>query len=242
MPVIDKNGNIFNSDCQTLVNTVNCDGVMGKGIALVYQCRYPELFIKYQEFCKKKLLTIGKLYLYKPQDESEPWVLNFPTKDHWNNPSKMKYIELGLKKFCETYEKKGIKSIAFPMLGTNNGELDHDEVKALMQDYLSRCNNIKIEIWEYDQSAHDDLFINFKKIWLEKSNAIDQITREHNITIHKKQIQTITNALEQGNTYSMIDLIKQKSIGIVTMQKAYKIAKLIKTENAISYEQLSMFN
>ena len=63
MPVIDKNGNIFNSDCQTLVNTVNCDGVMGKGIALVYQCRYPELFIKYQEFCKKKLLTIGKLYL-----------------------------------------------------------------------------------------------------------------------------------------------------------------------------------
>ena len=128
------------------------------------------------------------------------------------------------------------------MLGTNNGELDHDEVKALMQDYLSKCNNIKIEIWEYDQSAHDDLFINFKKIWLEKSNAIDQITREHNITIHKKQIQTITNALEQGNTYSMIDLIKQKSIGIVTMQKAYKIAKLIKTENAISYEQLSMFN
>lgn len=88
-------GNIFNSQTQTIVNTVNCVGVMGKGIALVFKLRYPEMFDKYKVFCQSKMIGIGKLWLYK-SEESTQWVLNFPTKFHWKYPSKIEYLEAGL--------------------------------------------------------------------------------------------------------------------------------------------------
>lgn len=72
-------GDIFTSECQTIVNTVNCLGVMGKGIALEYKKRYPEMFEIYKEFCKKKMLNIGLLYLYKSKKDKK-WILNFPDK------------------------------------------------------------------------------------------------------------------------------------------------------------------
>ena len=81
-------GNIFNTKAQTIVNTVNCVGVMGKGIALVFKLRYPLMFDIYKGFCKSKQIGIGKLWLYKGEPE-EPWVLNFPTKFHWKYPSKL---------------------------------------------------------------------------------------------------------------------------------------------------------
>ena len=85
-------GNIFQSDKQTIVNTVNCVGVMGKGVALGFRLRYPEMYEKYKVFCQNKQLTVGKLWLYKPDNDSQ-WVLNFPTKIHWKYPSKMEYLE-----------------------------------------------------------------------------------------------------------------------------------------------------
>ena len=72
-------GNIFNSKAQTIVNTVNCVGVMGKGIALVFKLRYPKLFEKYQELCRQRLIEVGKLWLYREEPDA-PWVLSFPTK------------------------------------------------------------------------------------------------------------------------------------------------------------------
>ena len=125
------NGNIFNTKAQTIVNTVNCVGVMGKGIALVFKLRYPSMFDIYQDFCKQGLIGIGKLWIYKG-DARDPWVLNFPTKTHWKLPSKYEYIEKGLQKFVETYKEKGITSIAFPLLGANNGGLDGKKVEELM--------------------------------------------------------------------------------------------------------------
>ena len=95
-------GNIFNTKAQTVVNTVNCVGVMGKGIALVYKLRYPKMFDIYKDYCRQHLINIGKLWIYKG-DENDPWVLNFPTKFHWKYPSKYEYIEKGLAKFVESY-------------------------------------------------------------------------------------------------------------------------------------------
>ena len=220
-------GNIFNSTCQTLVNTVNCEGVMGKGIALVYQCRYPDMFEKYEYFCKTGNITIGKLYLYKSIDPSEQWVLNFPTKRHWRNPSHMDYIRAGLEKFCLTYQQKQISSIAFPMLGTENGGLDSTEVKTLMVDYLSRCDNITIEIWEYDPSVSDDLFLSFRNNWLSNYELINDIIKRQSIGLKADKIKLISSVLESDEINSMIELIKTKNIGIKTMQKAFKIAKIL---------------
>ena len=95
-------GNIFNTSCQVLVNTVNCFGVMGKGIALECKFRFPGMFEKYKEFCEKKLIKPGSLQLW---NSSKPWVLNFPTKMHWKDPSKIEYLEKGLDKFKNEYSK-----------------------------------------------------------------------------------------------------------------------------------------
>lgn len=107
--------NIFESPAQVIVNAVNTVGVMGKGIAKTYKKLYPEMYKQYRYFCEQNLLETGKLWLYK---DDKKWILNFPTKEHWKNPSKIEYIESGLKKFVETYEEKGIYSISFPQIGS----------------------------------------------------------------------------------------------------------------------------
>lgn len=125
---------ILKSQAQTVVNTVNTVGVMGKGLASAFKARYPEMFKAYREICKAHCLDIGQLWLWKGPDQ---WVLNFPTKKHWRRPSKLSYIEAGLRKFVAQYEQRGIREIAFPRLGCGNGGLDWDDVRPLMERYLS---------------------------------------------------------------------------------------------------------
>lgn len=125
---------ILTSQAQTVVNTVNTVGVMGKGLASALKARYPNMFKAYRKLCKEKRLDIGQLWLWKGADQ---WVLNFPTKKHWRNPSKLSYIEAGLKKFVVSYEQRGIREIAFPRLGCGNGGLEWNDVRPLMEQYLS---------------------------------------------------------------------------------------------------------
>ncbi len=219
-------GNIFNTKMQTIVNTVNCVGVMGKGIALVFKLRYPKMFDIYKDYCHRHLIDIGKLWLYKGEAK-EPWVLNFPTKFHWKYPSKIEYIEKGLQKFVSSYKEKNITSIAFPLLGTNNGGLDKDEVLSLMESYLSECD-IPIEIYEYDPLAPDDLFVTFKQKW----NAIPPSEKKTVTGIRtQKQIETIDFAVNQAGIRSMIALIQYQGIGIKTMEKCFKIVMSYKSQD-----------
>lgn len=135
-------GDLLKSPADVLVNTVNTVGVMGKGIANDFKKIYPEMFTQYQKLCEKGLFNIGQLWIFKTKNK---WVLNFPTKKHWRNPSKIEYIEAGLDKFVKTYAEKGITSISFPMLGCGNGELNWEtEVRPLMEKYLK---NIPIDIY-----------------------------------------------------------------------------------------------
>jgi len=217
-------GNIFNSRLDVIVNTVNCVGVMGKGIALVFKLRYPKMFDLYKEYCLSHLIGIGKLWLYKGE-EGVPWVLNFPTKFHWKYPSKMEYIEKGLQKFVETYKEKKITSIAFPLLGTNNGGLDKEEVLSLMCTYLRKCD-IPIEIYEYDASAPDDLFEKFKENWNKipdnnKKDILTDVNTKGRIT--QKQIDIINQAVSSDSVKSMITLIESDGIGIKTMEKCFNL-------------------
>ncbi len=98
--VLVRKGNIFSSRCQTIVNTVNCVGIMGAGIALECRLRYPLMFDQYAKLCADAKLDIGQLWIYRAP---ERWVLNFPTKKHWRYPSKVEYLHLGLQKFMQTY-------------------------------------------------------------------------------------------------------------------------------------------
>ena len=142
--------NLFESNAQVLVNTVNTVGVMGKGVAKEFKKRYPEMFEIYKKQCKAGKFKTGDLWLYKDPDSGKS-VLNFPTKEHWRGRSKVEYIESGLKKFVKKYEEKGITSIAFPMLGCSNGGLDwKTQVQPLMEKYLKDLPNIDIQIHLYD--------------------------------------------------------------------------------------------
>jgi O-acetyl-ADP-ribose deacetylase (regulator of RNase III) len=145
-------GDLFQSPAQVLVNTVNTVGVMGKGIALEFKRLYPEMFVKYQALCEAKQFTVGTLWLYKTQNK---WILNFPTKKHWRDPSRVEYVEAGLRKFVDVYQQMGIHSIAFPPLGCGNGQLDFaTQVQPLMERYL---RNLPIEVFIYPERASQAL-------------------------------------------------------------------------------------
>lgn len=208
-------GNIFNTKCQTIVNTVNCVGVMGKGIAFVHRLRYPQMYEEYKEHCKNKLIKTGSLWLYTKQ-KNAPWILSFPTKFHWKYPSKIEWIEQGLQKFVETYERKGITSIAFPLLGTHNGGLDTNQVKHLMDHYLDKCS-IDIEIYDYDPNANDDLFDLFKSKWL----SLDENTIKAETGIQPQYARKISEIIQNREANSMISLANYDGIGEKTLEKAF---------------------
>ena len=192
-------GNIFESPAQTLVNTVNTVGAMGKGIAKSYKRLFPEMFKEYQELCENGKIDIGVLWVYRT---SHKWVLNFPTKEHWRQASKIEYIEKGLKEFLKCYESMRISSIAFPRIGCGNGELDWNDVKPLMESYLK---NLPIDIYIYETHvplSPEHKNIKMMKEWLktepfnypfeEFKNDLMGIITEKNEFIQKDQSFKIT--------------------------------------------------
>src|SRR5690606_31120935 len=91
-------GNLLEDSAEAYVNTVNTVGVMGKGIALQFKQAFPNVFKQYEKDCKKGLVQVGKMHVLEVEGIATPkYVINFPTKDHWRNPSKLEYIEIGLK-------------------------------------------------------------------------------------------------------------------------------------------------
>ncbi|HPZ08876.1 MAG TPA: macro domain-containing protein [Candidatus Eremiobacteraeota bacterium] len=137
-------GDIFDSQAQTLVNTVNCVGIMGKGLALKFKKRFPDMFQDYQTICKKEELKLGQPYLYKSL--IPPWILNFPTKGHWRAVSRVEDIVKGLEYLIEHYKEWGITSLAIPPLGCGQGQLEWDTVGPILTHYLSLMD-IPVEIY-----------------------------------------------------------------------------------------------
>lgn len=136
-------GDIFSSKMQTLVNTINCDGVMGKGIAKIFKERFPEMFSDYRHKFENKHLKTGEPYLYQSDSIK---IINFPTKNNWRSPSLLKYISDGLDYFVKHYQTWNIKSIAFPPLGCGNGGLDWKMVAPLM---IQKLQDLALDIEIY---------------------------------------------------------------------------------------------
>jgi len=208
-------GNIFTTTCQTLVNTVNTQGVMGAGIALEMRMRYPEMFAKYKALCKQGLIEVGKLWLYRVSSDRQ--IINFPTKTSWKLPSRVDYLEKGLHKFINTHEEKGIDSIAFPLLGADKGGLDKDFVIRLMKQELERVK-IPVEIYVYDASAKDDISNTFCERFKSKSEPELKMLGFTNTAIHK-----INSLVERGSIRNMGILAAQDGIGLKTIEKCYQL-------------------
>jgi len=141
-----REGSVLDSDAQTLVNTVNCAGVMGKGVALEFKKCFPDMYEEYAAKCGRGEVRPGMPYLFKPHDEQldlftprrRPWVLNFPTKRHWRARSKLEDIVEGLRYLEQHYAEWGIQSLAVPPLGCGNGRLAWEEVGPILDRYFSR--------------------------------------------------------------------------------------------------------
>ncbi|MFQ6611418.1 MAG: macro domain-containing protein [Fidelibacterota bacterium] len=210
-------GNIFTSNCQTLVNTVNCVGVMGAGIALECRLRYPEMHERYIQLCAADKINIGLLWIYKSPDR---WILNFPTKKNWRYPSKKKYLYEGLDKFTKSYEEKGIESIAFPLLGADKGGIPQDESIDIMMSFLDNLN-IEVEIYRYDPEATDDLYDKTKS-WI-LSQDIDHISKSTKLRVD--YVARLIDAMQSNKIVQLNQLARVKGIGIKTLEKIFELSR-----------------
>ncbi len=135
----ETTASLFDLRVDAIVNTVNCVGVMGKGIASEFKTRFPKCFAPYQRACKENKLRPGKPVYLAPADRS-PGIVLFPTKDHWKHPSRTEWIEAGLGYLRNHYHDWGIRSIAMPQLGCGEGALKWAEVRPLIHSILGNAD------------------------------------------------------------------------------------------------------
>ena len=147
-------GDIFKSEAQTLVNTVNCVGVMGKGLALEFKKRFPDMFEDYAGRCERGEVKLGVPYLYRRA--VPPWILNFPTKDHWRSVSRLADIIRGLEHLARHHQEWGITSLAVPPLGCGHGQLEWRVVGPTLYRYLKRLE-IPVDLYAPFGTPHKEL-------------------------------------------------------------------------------------
>ncbi len=156
-----KTGNILADKAQAIVNTVNCVGVMGKGLALQYKKAFPSNFKEYKSACDKHLVTPGKMFITKYDDILESkFIINFPTKKHWKGASKIEFIDDGLLDLVDQIKELNITSIAIPPLGAGLGGLDWELVKSRIVETFSTIENVEIVIYEPKGSPSSTNMIN----------------------------------------------------------------------------------
>lgn len=143
-------GDLLKSNAEALVNTVNCEGYMGKGIAYQFKLQFPKNNEAYKKACQSGELRPGKLHYFA---ENGKIIINFPTKDKWREKSKIEYIDSGLSALIELIIKLDIKSIAIPPLGSGNGGLIWYEVKKVIEEKLEGISQtVNISIFEPSQN------------------------------------------------------------------------------------------
>jgi O-acetyl-ADP-ribose deacetylase (regulator of RNase III) len=144
-----RTGDIFRADAEALVNTVNCVGIMGRGIALQFKNDFPENFKAYEAACKREEVQPGKMFVFETGTFTNPkFIINFPTKRHWRGKSRMEDIDSGLKALVDEIRSRGIRSIAIPPLGSGLGGLNWDDVRPRIEAALRGIENLHVIIFE----------------------------------------------------------------------------------------------
>ena len=151
-----KIGDIFEEDAEALVNSVNCVGIMGRGIALQFKNVFPDNFKAYKDACDRGEVKPGQVFVYESGQLTNPrYILNFPTKRHWRAKSRMEDIESGLASLIREIEARGIRSIAMPPLGSDLGGLRWEDVRPRIEDALGSLDNLKVTVFEPGSAPAD---------------------------------------------------------------------------------------
>ena len=144
-----KTGDIFKSDAEALVNTVNCVGIMGRGIALQFKNEFPENFEAYKAACTRGEVRPGRMFVFEMRRLTNPkLIINFPTKRHWRGKSRIEDVKAGLKSLVEEIRARHIRSIAVPPLGSGLGGLDWADVRPLIDAALRGIDDLHTTIYE----------------------------------------------------------------------------------------------
>ncbi len=144
-----RRGDILAADAEAFVNTVNCVGVMGRGIALQFRRAFPENYEAYAAACKRGDLQLGRIFVYPTKRLCNPrFILNFPTKQHWRGASRLGYIEAGLSSLVEEVKRRGIHSIAVPPLGCGLGGLDWSDVRPRIERAFAEVPEVRVLLYE----------------------------------------------------------------------------------------------
>jgi O-acetyl-ADP-ribose deacetylase (regulator of RNase III) len=149
MPVTITQGDLLRQDdVDAIVNTVNCVGVMGKGIALQFKNKWPENFRAYEDACKAQQVRPGRMFVYDSGGLVKPnYIINFPTKDHWRGKSRIEFIRDGLRDLVTQIKRLHIRSIAIPPLGCGNGGLDWQEVQSLIVSAFAGLPEVDVRLF-----------------------------------------------------------------------------------------------
>lgn len=142
-------GNLLEAPVEAVVNTVNTVGVMGKGIALMFKERFPENSRSYEAACKANEVRVGSMFVTPGVELDGPrWIINFPTKEHWRNPTKLEWVESGLPALREEIARRGIRSVAIPPLGCGNGGLEWAVVRPMIEEALGDLEGVEVVVYE----------------------------------------------------------------------------------------------
>lgn len=146
--ITQENGNLLAADVEALVNTVNCKGIMGKGVALQFKEAYPKYYEKYRVECETGKFQPGMVWPYETQQLLNPrYIINFATKGHWKGNSKLEYIYRGLPTLVDLVKQKQIKSIAIPALGCGYGGLNWNEVRPLIEQAFVDLPDVEVKLY-----------------------------------------------------------------------------------------------
>jgi O-acetyl-ADP-ribose deacetylase (regulator of RNase III)/uncharacterized protein YwgA len=219
-------GNLFESSAQTLVNTVNCVGVMGKGVALEFKNRFPEMYEDYVARCRRGAVKLGKPYLYRRP--VLPWIVNFPTKDHWRSVSRLDDILAGLTYLEQNYRDWGITSLAVPPLGCGQGQLEWRVVGPTLYRYFRRFQ-IPVEIYAPFGTPAEELQRSFLSPDAERDAKESQSNQANRIDSSWVALLEILDRIEKQPYH--------RPIGRTTFQKIAYFATQARIPTHLEYQR-----
>ena len=192
-------GDFFDYDADIRINTVNCVGVMGAGVALIFKKKFPDMFDDYYKACKKNEVQPGHPHVWKDVTLlSECTIINFPTKIHWKNPSQYEYIEKGLIWLRDYLSNITDSTVTLPALGCGHGGLEWEKVKVMITNYLKDLN-VTILVFEPSSST---------KKPISDSNKFD--LKNHNISINGHTTKQFKTSEVTESTLVLTMTYKQK--------------------------------
>jgi len=214
VPIEYRTGNLLEDDAEALVNTVNCVGVMGKGIALQFKQAYPRNFGEYEKACRKEEVRLGHMFVFDTGDLFDRKVIiNFPTKRHWKAKARLEDVAEGLIALVEEVKRLNLKSVAIPPLGCGNGGLSWDRVRPMIEDAFKDMVDVSVRVYvPAGTPDNDSMSVNTVRPTLTRTRALllrlmhSYSTAEHRLSL--LEVQKLAYFLQAAGEPLKLNFVK----------------------------------